>query len=83
MLQIQLCDEIGILAWTENVFACGAYPIEPKPILDNILAETAENVQRLNRHPSFALWAGNNEVRHLSHKNQSVPHFVFPVRLMS
>ncbi|KAG0147302.1 hypothetical protein CROQUDRAFT_43104 [Cronartium quercuum f. sp. fusiforme G11] len=56
-----LCDEIGILAWSESVMACGAYPIEPKPILDNMLAETAENVQRLNKHPSFALWAGNNE----------------------
>ncbi|KAH9819236.1 family 2 glycoside hydrolase [Melampsora americana] len=56
-----LCDEIGVLAWSESVFACGAYPIEPKSILDNVLAETAENVQRLSRHPSVALWAGNNE----------------------
>ncbi|EGG12738.1 family 2 glycoside hydrolase [Melampsora larici-populina 98AG31] len=58
-----LCDEIGVLAWSESVFACGAYPIEPKHILDNVLAETAENVQRLGRHPSVALWAGNNEPR--------------------
>lgn len=56
-----LCDEIGVMAWSESVFACGAYPIEPKSILDNVLAETAENVQRLGRHPSVALWAGNNE----------------------
>jgi beta-mannosidase len=57
-----MCDELGILAWSESVFACGAYPISPDSFLDNIRAEVSENVARLNRHPSTALWAGNNEV---------------------
>ncbi|MBW0510421.1 hypothetical protein O181_050136 [Austropuccinia psidii MF-1] len=56
-----ICDELGILAWSESVFACGAYPISPRSFLDNIRAEVAENIARLNRHPSTALWAGNNE----------------------
>ncbi|PLW18484.1 hypothetical protein PCANC_12285 [Puccinia coronata f. sp. avenae] len=56
-----MCDELGILAWSESVFACGAYPISPDSFLDNIRAEVSENVARLNRHPSTALWAGNNE----------------------
>ncbi|KAH9465609.1 hypothetical protein MJO28_007381 [Puccinia striiformis f. sp. tritici] len=56
-----ICDELGILAWSESVFACGAYPLSPKSFLDNIRAEVSENVARLNRHPSTALWAGNNE----------------------
>ncbi|CAH7666060.1 glycoside hydrolase superfamily [Phakopsora pachyrhizi] len=56
-----MCDEMGLLAWSENVFACGGYPISPRSFLDNIKAEVAENVARLNRHPSIALWAGNNE----------------------
>ncbi|WAR56586.1 hypothetical protein PtB15_7B435 [Puccinia triticina] len=56
-----LCDELGILAWSESVFACGAYPLSPESFLDNIRAEVSENVARLNRHPSTALWAGNNE----------------------
>ncbi|KAH9454379.1 hypothetical protein MJO28_007376 [Puccinia striiformis f. sp. tritici] len=56
-----MCDELGILAWSESVFACGAYPLSPESFLDNIRAEVSENVARLNRHPSTALWAGNNE----------------------
>ncbi|EFP75806.2 uncharacterized protein PGTG_01137 [Puccinia graminis f. sp. tritici CRL 75-36-700-3] len=56
-----ICDELGILAWSESVFACGAYPLSPESFLDNIRAEVSENVARLNRHPSTALWAGNNE----------------------
>lgn len=57
-----MCDELGLLAWSESVFACGAYPISPESFLDNVRAEVSENVARLNRHPSTALWAGNNEV---------------------
>ncbi|PLW23510.1 hypothetical protein PCASD_12060 [Puccinia coronata f. sp. avenae] len=56
-----ICDELGIMAWSESVFACGAYPLSPKSFLDNVRAEVSENVARLNRHPSTALWAGNNE----------------------
>ncbi|OAV94818.1 hypothetical protein PTTG_06226 [Puccinia triticina 1-1 BBBD Race 1] len=56
-----MCDELGILAWSESVFACGAYPLSPESFLNNIRAEVSENVARLNRHPSTALWAGNNE----------------------
>ncbi|KAI7951704.1 hypothetical protein MJO28_007388 [Puccinia striiformis f. sp. tritici] len=55
------CDELGILVWSEAVFACAAYPISPESFLDNIRAEVSENVARLSRHPSTALWAGNNE----------------------
>lgn len=57
-----MCDELGIMAWSESVFACGAYPLSPKTFIDNVRAEVSENVARLNRHPSTALWAGNNEV---------------------
>jgi len=56
-----MCDELGIMAWSESVFACGAYPLSPKSFIDNVRAEVSENVARLNRHPSTALWAGNNE----------------------
>ncbi|POW10072.1 hypothetical protein PSTT_06334, partial [Puccinia striiformis] len=58
---IRTCDELGILVWSEAVFACAAYPISPESFLDNIRAEVSENVARLSRHPSTALWAGNNE----------------------
>ncbi|KAG0147309.1 hypothetical protein CROQUDRAFT_43107 [Cronartium quercuum f. sp. fusiforme G11] len=56
-----LCDEIGLLVWSETAFSLGTYPIAPESYLNNIRAEVAENTQRLNRHPSIALWCGNNE----------------------
>lgn len=56
-----MCDELGILAWSETVFACAGYPIRPIGFLNNIRSEVLENVIRLNRHPSLALLAGNNE----------------------
>ncbi|PLW41900.1 hypothetical protein PCANC_11039 [Puccinia coronata f. sp. avenae] len=70
-----ICDELGILVWSEAVFACGAYPISPESFLDNIRAEVAENVARLSRHPSTALWAGNNEGEgYLMNVQQSWPN---------
>jgi len=68
-----MCDELGIMAWSESVFACGAYPLSPKSFIDNVRAEVSENVARLNRHPSTALWAGNNEVSFFLNAQTKVP----------
>ncbi len=56
----ELCDELGLLIWQDFMFACGAYP-EDADFLENIGAEIRENVNRLQHHPSIALWCGNNE----------------------
>lgn len=55
-----LCDEAGILVWQDFAFACACYP-EEDPFPARIEAEARANVARLSRHPSLALWSGNNE----------------------
>ena len=54
------CDRLGILVWQDFMFACGNYPAHPE-FLASIKDEAIENVRRLRRHPSVAIFAGNNE----------------------
>jgi beta-mannosidase len=56
----ELCDEHGILVWQDFMFVCGAYP-EQEEFLENINKEIHQVVERLQYHPSIALWCGNNE----------------------
>lgn len=56
-----LADEHGILIWQDFMFANGMYPGDPA-FLESIRAEARDQVRRLRRHPSIALWCGNNEM---------------------
>jgi len=56
-----LCDENGILVWQDFMFACGMYP-GSKSFIENVSSEVTEVVKRLRKHPSIALWCGNNEI---------------------
>ena len=55
-----LCDELGILAWSEFIFSDALYPVNPW-FLDTLEPEVRQNVRRVNRHPSNVQWAGGNE----------------------
>jgi len=55
------CDEAGILVWQDFMFACSMYPGDAA-FLDNVKQEAIDQVVRLRRHPSLALWCGNNEM---------------------
>ncbi|AXT19713.1 glycoside hydrolase family 2 protein [Flavobacteriaceae bacterium AU392] len=55
-----LCDEKGILIWQDFMFACAMVPTQESHI-NSIKEEAKEAIQRLNNHPSIALWCGNNE----------------------
>lgn len=55
------CDELGILVWQDFMFACSMYPGD-EAFVESVRQEAIENVRRLRRHPSLALWAGNNEI---------------------
>ncbi|KAL1672792.1 glycoside hydrolase family 2 protein [Schizophyllum commune] len=55
-----LCDELGILTWSESIFSDVLYPANPW-FLDTIEPEVRQNVRRVNRHPSNVQWAGGNE----------------------
>lgn len=51
---------MGIMIWQDMMFACNMYPVNEE-FLKSVSQEIIQNVRRLQRHPSIALWAGNNE----------------------
>ncbi|HEY4151729.1 MAG TPA: glycoside hydrolase family 2 protein, partial [Pseudolysinimonas sp.] len=55
-----LCDERGMLAWQDFLFACAAYADE-EPLRSEVEAEAREAVARIGAHPSVVLFNGNNE----------------------
>ncbi|KAG6909672.1 hypothetical protein DXG01_016079 [Tephrocybe rancida] len=56
-----ICDELGIMAWSELIFSDAVYPINDF-LLETIELEVRQNVRRINRHPSVVQWAGGNEI---------------------
>ncbi|KAJ7136353.1 glycoside hydrolase family 2 protein [Mycena crocata] len=59
-----LCDELGILAWSEFIFSDALYPLNPF-FLESIAPEVRQNVRRVNKHPSNVQWAGGNEIEEI------------------
>lgn len=57
----ELCDEYGIMVWQDFTFACNAYP-QDEDFGRRIWDEAKSVVIKLRRHPSIALWSGNNEI---------------------
>lgn len=55
-----LCDRNGILVWQDFMFACAMYPGD-SAFVRNVEQEVKEQTERLQNHPSIALWCGNNE----------------------
>ncbi|KAI0047744.1 glycoside hydrolase family 2 protein [Auriscalpium vulgare] len=56
-----VCDELGILAWSEFIFSDDLYPLNDW-LIDSVETEVRQNVRRINKHPSVAQWAGGNEI---------------------
>jgi len=57
-----LCDELGLCAWQDFMFACSTYPTFDGAWMANVRAEATENVRRLRDRACLALWCGNNEL---------------------
>ncbi|MDX1439833.1 MAG: hypothetical protein R3284_08030, partial [Rubricoccaceae bacterium] len=57
-----LADSLGIMVWQDFMFANALYP-DINEFLANVGQEATEQVSRLRRHPSIALWCGNNEIK--------------------
>ncbi|HOP05003.1 MAG TPA: hypothetical protein PLE67_11050 [Tenuifilaceae bacterium] len=55
------CDSLGILVWQDFMFACSMYPWDEE-FLNNVQNEATEQVKRLKKFTSLAMWCGNNEV---------------------
>ncbi|XP_014285287.1 beta-mannosidase [Halyomorpha halys] len=56
----ETCDRLGIMVWQDMLFACSMYPTYDEYI-SSVKVEIEQQVQRLQHHPSLAVWAGNNE----------------------
>lgn len=56
----EACNANGILVWQDFMFACSMYPGDAK-FVQNVKQEVIDNVNRLQNHPSIAIWCGNNE----------------------
>ncbi|KAJ6452761.1 glycoside hydrolase family 2 protein [Mycena sanguinolenta] len=68
-----MCDELGILAWSEFGFSDALYPLNDF-LLESIEPEVRQNVRRINKHPSNVQWAGGNEIEEIVlFVNSSVP----------
>ena len=55
-----LCDELGLLVWHDQMFSCATYPADDAFLAD-VKAETEQQVRRLRDHACIALWCGDNE----------------------
>lgn len=54
------CDRHGILVWQDFAMGCATYP-QNEQFQRKIAQEVEAVVKKLRRHPSIALWAGDNE----------------------
>lgn len=58
----RLCDELGLLVWQDFMFANMDYPVDEPAFRANITAEAEQQLVRLARHPSVAVYCGNSEI---------------------
>lgn len=56
----ELCDEKGILVWSDFMLACGIYP-QDEDFLFNVRAEGEHVVRTYRNYTCLAIWAGDNE----------------------
>ncbi|HMU12693.1 MAG: glycoside hydrolase family 2 protein [Bacteroidetes bacterium] len=54
------CDTAGILVWQDHMYA--QLPPGSKSFMENAEQEAFQQQHRLLRHPSLAIWCGNNEL---------------------
>lgn len=57
----ELCNEKGILVWTEFPLACNNYEGTPE-YLEVLEQESESIIKRIRKHPSNAIWSGGNEL---------------------
>ncbi|MFP4382486.1 MAG: glycosyl hydrolase 2 galactose-binding domain-containing protein [Spirochaetia bacterium] len=65
----RLCDQKGILTWTEFWLACSKYPAMPH---HTFIECAADMVKVLRNHPSMVMWSGGNEYNPDSLENKAL-----------
>jgi beta-mannosidase len=56
----ELCDEKGIMVFSDFMFACGVYP-ENEEFLSNVYEEVVYNLKKYRNYTSLSVWSGDNE----------------------
>ena len=56
----ELCDQHGILVWSDFMLACGIYP-QTEAFLSAMAQEADEVLKTYRNCTSIALWSGDNE----------------------
>ncbi len=56
-----LCDEFGILIWSDFNYSCSYYPDDDPAFVTEARREAELIVRSLRNHPCLALWSGTNE----------------------
>jgi beta-mannosidase len=56
-----LCDEMGIMVWTEFPLSCNNYVGTPA-YLRVLVQESESIIKRVRKHASLAMWCGGNEL---------------------
>ena len=56
-----ICDELGIIVFCDLAFAC-TFIMPDKKMLENIVCEVRQNLERMRHHACLAIICGNNEI---------------------
>ena len=56
-----LCDEMGVMVWTEFPLACNPYP-DKADYLEVLDQESESIIERIRPHASNVIWCGGNEL---------------------
>ena len=56
-----ICDELGLVVFFDLAFAC-TFIMPDRRMLDNIVVEVRQNLERIRHHACLALVCGNNEI---------------------
>ena len=56
-----ICDELGIIVFFDLAFAC-TFIMPDRQMLEDIVVEVRQNLERIRHHASLAIICGNNEI---------------------
>lgn len=54
-----IADNFGILIWHDMMFTRAMYPVNDE-FIESVKIEIEQNIRRLQKHPSIAIWTGND-----------------------
>ena len=76
-----ICDELGLIVFFDLAFAC-TYIMPDKRMLENIVCEVRQNLERIRHHACLAIVCGNNEIESCGHgAGEEVSKVCIPVNI--